>query len=163
MEAFTNFNVPKEFEKAVQARVLTEIKKLLPTHILKAVGNYVRPHLNTSILDVMKNNQINLFTQSSTSTDDLLEMDLKLKLLNQIHSNKSNETHTTHHQLYYTLYESITLNQQALDAQDAEPSFHKRSHDNQDPPNNHKGRTRRKEERMLVNLLLDHKVKTTLQ
>ncbi|GJR99842.1 hypothetical protein Tco_0316351 [Tanacetum coccineum] len=82
MEALTNFNVFEAFEKVFQANVLTEIKKLLHTHILKAVANYVRPHLNTFVLDVMKNNQINLFTQSSTSTDDLSEMDLKIILIN---------------------------------------------------------------------------------
>nr|GEV12065.1 hypothetical protein [Tanacetum cinerariifolium] len=54
-----------------------------------------------------------------------------------IHSNKSNETHSTHQQLYDALYESITLNQDALDAQAAQSSFHKRSHNNQDPPNNY--------------------------
>ncbi|GKC14698.1 hypothetical protein Tco_1011480 [Tanacetum coccineum] len=114
-------------EGTVQAKVLTEIKKLLPTHIQKAVANYVRPCLDTFVLDVMKNNHFNLFTQSSTSTDDLSDMDLKLNLLNRIHSNKSNETHTTHQQLYDILYESITLDQDALDAQAAQLSFHKRS------------------------------------
>ncbi|GKF38618.1 hypothetical protein Tco_0118679, partial [Tanacetum coccineum] len=69
---------------------------------------------------------MNLFTQSSTSTDDLLEMDLKLKLLNQIHLNKSNDTHTTHQQLYDSLYESIILDQDALDAQVVQSSFNKR-------------------------------------
>ncbi|GJU45797.1 hypothetical protein Tco_1203063 [Tanacetum coccineum] len=92
----------------------------------------------------MKTNQINLFTQSSTSTNDLSKMDLKLKLLNQIYSNKSNETHTTHQQLYDTIYESITLNQDALDTQAAQSSFHKRSHDNQDPPNNREGENKEK-------------------
>ncbi|GJT47742.1 hypothetical protein Tco_0973899 [Tanacetum coccineum] len=144
LEALTNFNVSEAFEKAVQARVLTEIKKLLPTHIPTTLTNYVRPRLNTSVLEVMKNNQINLFTQSSTSANDLLEMDLKLKLLNRIHLNKSNENHTTHQQLYDTLYESIILDQEALDAQDTEPSFHKRSHDNQDPPNNREGENKNK-------------------
>ncbi|GJT59717.1 hypothetical protein Tco_1003250 [Tanacetum coccineum] len=82
LEALTNFNVFEAFEKAVQAKVLTEIKKLLPTHIPSAIANYVRPRLNTSVLEVMKTKQINLFTQSSTSTDGLSEMDLKLNLLN---------------------------------------------------------------------------------
>ncbi|GKE90850.1 hypothetical protein Tco_1571945 [Tanacetum coccineum] len=143
-EALTNFNVSEAFEKSVQAKVLTEIKKLLPTHIPNVIVNYVRPRLNTSMLEVMKTNQINLFTQSSTSTDDLSYMDLKIKLLNRIYSNKSNETHTTHQQLYDTLYESITLDQDALDAQGAELSFHKRSHDNQDQPNNRKGENKKK-------------------
>ncbi|GJZ71843.1 hypothetical protein Tco_0635694 [Tanacetum coccineum] len=139
-----NFNVSKAFEKAVQTKVLTKIKKLLPTHIPDAIANYVKPHLNASVLEVMKTNQINLFTQSSTSTDDLSDMDQKLKLLNQSHLKKSNETHTTHQQLYDTLYESITLDQDALDAQAAQSSFHKRSHDNQDPPNNPEGENKKK-------------------
>ncbi|GJR19838.1 hypothetical protein Tco_0968365 [Tanacetum coccineum] len=85
LEVLTNFNVSEAFEKAVQAKVLTKIKKLLPTHISSAIANYVKPRLNTSVLEVMETNQINLFTQSSTSTDDLSKMDLKLKLLNRIH------------------------------------------------------------------------------
>ncbi|GKE36567.1 hypothetical protein Tco_1459972 [Tanacetum coccineum] len=141
LEALTNFNISEAFEKAVQAKVLTEIKKLLPTHIPNAIANYVKPCLNTSVLEVMKTNQINLFTQSSTSTYDLSKMDLKLKLLNRIHLNKSNDTHTTHQQLCDTLYESIILDQNALNAQAVQSSFHKRSHDNQDPPNNLKDDT----------------------
>ncbi|GJT49267.1 hypothetical protein Tco_0975424 [Tanacetum coccineum] len=76
------------FEKVVQSKVLTEIKKLLPSHISKAFANYIRLRLNTSMLEVMKTNQINLFTQLSTYTDYLLDMDLKIKLLNRTHSNK---------------------------------------------------------------------------
>ncbi|GKC09443.1 hypothetical protein Tco_1001053 [Tanacetum coccineum] len=51
LEALTNFNVFEAFEKAVQAKVLTEIKKLLTTHILNAIANYVKPRLNTSMLE----------------------------------------------------------------------------------------------------------------
>ncbi|GKE37804.1 hypothetical protein Tco_1461209 [Tanacetum coccineum] len=97
LEALTNINVFEAFEKIVQARVLIEIKKLLPTHIPTTVANYVRPYLNTSVLEVVKNNQISLFTKSSTIADDLSDMDLKIKLLNKIYLNKSNDTHTTHH------------------------------------------------------------------
>ncbi|GJR61552.1 hypothetical protein Tco_1503714 [Tanacetum coccineum] len=113
-------------------------------HIPNAIINYVKPRLNTSMLEVMKTNQINLFTQSFTSTDVLLKMDLELKLLNRIHLNKSNDTHTTHQQIYDTLYETIILDQDALDAQAAQSSFHKRSHDNQDPPNNREGENKKK-------------------
>ncbi|GJZ83847.1 hypothetical protein Tco_0649020 [Tanacetum coccineum] len=101
-------------EKAIQARVLTEIKKLLPTHIPKVIANYVRTRLNTSVLKVMQNNQISLFAKTSTSVDDLSDMDPKLKLLNKIHENK---THPTNQKLYDTLYDSILLDQEALDAQ----------------------------------------------
>ncbi|GJX32594.1 putative reverse transcriptase domain-containing protein, partial [Tanacetum coccineum] len=127
MEALINFNVSKAFEKAVQAKVLTELKKLLPTHILKVVANYVRPRINTYVLD-----------------------------------SKSNMNHPTNQKLYDTLYESVCLDHDALDAQATQLSFHKSSYNNQDPPNNREGRTRRKEERMLVNLLLDHQGKIDL-
>ncbi|GJT73705.1 hypothetical protein Tco_1032991 [Tanacetum coccineum] len=56
LEALINFNVSEAFEKVVQAKVLTEIKKLLPTHIPNAIANYVKPHLNTFMLEVMKTN-----------------------------------------------------------------------------------------------------------
>ncbi|GKB92478.1 hypothetical protein Tco_0964750 [Tanacetum coccineum] len=56
----------------------------------------------------------------------------------------SNKTHTTHQQLYDTFYESIILDQDALDAQATQSSFHKRSHDNQDPPNNREGENKKK-------------------
>ncbi|GKD81965.1 hypothetical protein Tco_1348804 [Tanacetum coccineum] len=41
-------------------------------------------------------------------------------------------------------YESVILDQDALDAQAAQSSFHKRSHDNQDPPNNREGENKKK-------------------
>ncbi|GJW72087.1 hypothetical protein Tco_0129004 [Tanacetum coccineum] len=56
LDALTNFNVSEAFEKAVHAKVLTEIKKLLPTHIPNAIAKYVKSHLNTSILDDPSNN-----------------------------------------------------------------------------------------------------------
>ncbi|GJU15227.1 hypothetical protein Tco_1143193 [Tanacetum coccineum] len=108
LEALTNFNVYEAFEKAVQGRVPTKIKRLIPTHILKAIANYVRPRLNTFVLEVMQNNQISLFTKSSTSVDDLSDMDLKLKLLNR---NYENKTRPTNQKLYDTLYDSILLDQ----------------------------------------------------
>ncbi|GJV17862.1 hypothetical protein Tco_1363185 [Tanacetum coccineum] len=70
--------------------------------------------------------------------------ELKLKPLNRMHMNKSHETQDTHQQLYNTLYQSITLDQEALDAQDAESSFHKRTHDNQDPSNDREGEKMKK-------------------
>nr|GEU94844.1 uncharacterized mitochondrial protein AtMg00810-like [Tanacetum cinerariifolium] len=79
--------------------------------------------------------KINLYTTSSpTTTDDLSEMDLKLKLLNKMYKSKSFESYDTHYKLYDFLYESICLDQETLDAQDIEPSS-KRPHDDHDPPN----------------------------
>ncbi|GJX34687.1 hypothetical protein Tco_0246244 [Tanacetum coccineum] len=116
LEDLTSINVSKVIKKGVHAKVLTKTKKLLPTHVSNAMANYVKPRLNNSVCKVMRNNQSILFTTPSTSTDDLLEVDLKLKLLNGIYLNMSNTTHPTHQKLYDTLYESITLDQEALDA-----------------------------------------------
>nr|GEW87997.1 hypothetical protein [Tanacetum cinerariifolium] len=136
--------VPLAFEKGVQAKVLTEIKKRLPTHIPNVLANYVKPLLYTSVLEVIKNNQISLFTQSSTSTNDLSKLDLKIKLLHKIQESKSNTTHPTNQKLYDTLYESVCLDHEALNDLDAKPSFHKWAHDNQDPPNNREGEKKKK-------------------
>nr|GEU42622.1 hypothetical protein [Tanacetum cinerariifolium] len=143
LEALTSINVYEVIDKAVQTKVLTEMKKLLPTHVPKALANYGKSRLNNSMLEVMENNQINLFTKPSTDTDDLSQMDLKLKLLKNT-SKQVNATHPTHQKLYDTLYESITLDQEALNAQDAKPSFHKRTHNDQDPPNHHEGENMKK-------------------
>ncbi|GJY16959.1 hypothetical protein Tco_0387381, partial [Tanacetum coccineum] len=107
--------------------------------------------------------KINLVTTPSpTTADDLLEMDLKLKLLNKMCKKKSFESHDTHHKLYDLLYEFVCLDQESLDAQDTGPSFKKRPHDHHDPPNDREGEKRKKKERMLVNLLLDLQRKTKL-
>ncbi|GJU99776.1 hypothetical protein Tco_1329047 [Tanacetum coccineum] len=143
LEALTSINVSKVIEKAAHAKVLIEMKKLLPTHVSKVVANYVKPRLNKSVREAMKNNQINLFTKPSTNIDDLSEMELKLKLLNIMQLNKSYETHSTHQQLYNTLYNSVT-HQEALAAQDAEPSFYKMTHDDQDPLNDREEEKRKK-------------------
>ncbi|GJS45605.1 hypothetical protein Tco_0595726 [Tanacetum coccineum] len=144
LEALTSINVSKAIDKVVHAKVLTKMKKLLPTHVPKSLEKYVKPRLNNSVHEVMQNHQISLFTKPSTSTDDLSEMELKLRLLNRIQLNKSTTTHHTHQKLYDTLYDSITLDQESLDVQDAKPSFYKRTHDNQDPPNDRKAENMKK-------------------
>ncbi|GJQ96000.1 hypothetical protein Tco_0007139 [Tanacetum coccineum] len=89
--------------------------------------------------------KINLLTTpSSITTDDLSEMDLKLKLLNKMYRSKYFKSHDTHHKLYDLLYESIYHDQESLDAHDTEPSFKKRPHDHQDPPNDREGEKRKK-------------------
>ncbi|GJV48521.1 hypothetical protein Tco_1438733 [Tanacetum coccineum] len=145
LEALSSINVPKAMEEAVQAKVLTEKKKQLHTHVPSAIAKCVKPCLNNTVLEVMKYNQINLFTTpSSTTADDLSEMDLKLKLLNKMYKSKYFQSHDTHHKLYDLLYESIYVDQESLDAHDTEPSFKKRPHDHQDPPNDREGEKRKK-------------------
>nr|GEW91545.1 hypothetical protein [Tanacetum cinerariifolium] len=141
LEALTSINVFEEIDKAVHAKVLTEMKKLIPTYVLKVFANYVKQRLNNFVLEVMQNNQISLFTKPSTFINDLLDMDLMLKLLNRIHENK---THPTNQKLYDTLYDSILLDQEALNAQEAKASFYKQTHDLQEPHTNHEGDKRKK-------------------
>ncbi|GJY57248.1 hypothetical protein Tco_0456363 [Tanacetum coccineum] len=78
LEALTYVNVSEAINKVAQAKVLTEMKNLLLTHVPKVLANYVKPRLNNSVLELMKNNQISLFTKPSTTTDDLSEIELKL-------------------------------------------------------------------------------------
>ncbi|GJV47699.1 hypothetical protein Tco_1437911 [Tanacetum coccineum] len=92
-KALTSINNSKAIDKAIHAKVLTKMKKLIPTNVPRVLANFVKPH-----------------------------MDLKLKLFNRIHESK---THPTNQKLYDTLYESIILNQETLNAQNAETSFHK--------------------------------------
>ncbi|GKC63993.1 hypothetical protein Tco_1096591 [Tanacetum coccineum] len=116
------------------------MKKLIHTHVPKVLANYVKPRLNNSVLEVMQNNQIRIFTKPSIFIDDLSDMDLKLKLLNRIHENKSHPTNKKH---YDTLYDFILIDQEV------EPSFHKRAHDHQDPPTDREGEKRKKRRKVV--------------
>nr|GFA14377.1 hypothetical protein [Tanacetum cinerariifolium] len=64
LEALLKVNVPEAIEESVQAKVMPKLKKQLPIHVLKVVADIVKPHLDKTMLNVMKNNQIKLFTSS---------------------------------------------------------------------------------------------------
>ncbi|GJS18469.1 hypothetical protein Tco_0412941 [Tanacetum coccineum] len=85
-----------------------------------------------------------LMHNKSTATSNSTYLSLKIKLLHRIQESKSNMTHPTYQKLYDTLYESVCLDHDTLNDPDAEPSFHKRVHDNQDPPNNREREKRKK-------------------
>ncbi|GJS51943.1 hypothetical protein Tco_0625305 [Tanacetum coccineum] len=53
LEALTSINVYKAIDKAVHAKVMTKMKKLTPTHVLKVLANYVKPRLNNFVLEVI--------------------------------------------------------------------------------------------------------------
>ncbi|GJW64034.1 hypothetical protein Tco_0115918 [Tanacetum coccineum] len=72
MEDLSSTNVPKAIEESIQVKVLTKMKKQLPKHVPQAGAKFVKPRLKNSLLEVMKNNQINpLTTTSPTTTADL--------------------------------------------------------------------------------------------
>ncbi|GKC76242.1 hypothetical protein Tco_1127016 [Tanacetum coccineum] len=53
LEALSSINVSEAIEEAVQAKVLTEMKKQLSTHVLTAITEFVKPRLNKTVLEVM--------------------------------------------------------------------------------------------------------------
>ncbi|GJV76811.1 hypothetical protein Tco_1508395 [Tanacetum coccineum] len=110
LEALSTIIVPEAIEKSVQVKVLIEVKKQLPTHVPKEIANFIKPRLNNTVLEVMKNNLINLFTTPSpTTTDDLLEMKLKTKLYKRMYQNKSFDTYEIHQHLHNILILPMTV------------------------------------------------------
>ncbi|GJU89608.1 hypothetical protein Tco_1302031 [Tanacetum coccineum] len=84
-------------EELVQANVINEVKNQLPKFVPKVSSDFVKPHLERTVLDVMKKNLIILFKSSTTSSDALSKYDLK-KLYDMTFQNKSfnnNEDHST--------------------------------------------------------------------
>nr|GEW90408.1 hypothetical protein [Tanacetum cinerariifolium] len=117
------------------------MKKQLPTYVPKYIVNFVKPRLNNFVLELMENNQSNLFTTpSTTTTDDLLEVELKIKLYNKMYQNRYLETHEIHQWLRNILIDSMSLYQENLNAQDTKPTLKIMPHDHRDPPNDRKGR-----------------------
>ncbi|GKB84741.1 hypothetical protein Tco_0957013 [Tanacetum coccineum] len=95
LEALLTINVPEPVEEYVQAKVLTEMKKQLPTHVPKAIANFIKPRLN-------------IF------------------------------------QLHNILIDSMSLDQEHLNAQYTKPTLKIMPHDDWDPPNDHEGEKRSK-------------------
>ncbi|GJX67753.1 hypothetical protein Tco_0303480 [Tanacetum coccineum] len=56
LEALTSINVPEIIKEVVQAKVLTEMKKQLPTCVPTAIAKIVKPRLNNTVLEVMQKN-----------------------------------------------------------------------------------------------------------
>ncbi|GKE28179.1 hypothetical protein Tco_1443563 [Tanacetum coccineum] len=88
-----------------------------------------------TLLDETPANELTNFISHPVYTDT--QTTLVIKLLHRIQESKSNTTYPTYQKLYDTLYESVCLDHDTLNDPDAEPSFHKRVHDNQDPLDNH--------------------------
>ncbi|GJV74540.1 hypothetical protein Tco_1506124 [Tanacetum coccineum] len=93
LEALTSINVSEAIDKAVHAKVLTEMKKLLPTHVSKVLANYVNPWFNNSVLEVMQNNQINLEGAGLEKQKQQYKNDVELEYhIDQLKAAMSNET-----------------------------------------------------------------------
>ncbi|GJV69570.1 hypothetical protein Tco_1485079 [Tanacetum coccineum] len=53
LEALSTINVPEAIEESLQAKVLTEMKKQLPTHVPQTVAKFVKPRLNNILYDIL--------------------------------------------------------------------------------------------------------------
>ncbi|GJV66968.1 hypothetical protein Tco_1482477 [Tanacetum coccineum] len=93
----------ESIKESVQASVINEVKNQMSKFMPKAVSDLVQPHLERTILDVMKKNPIDLFKSSTTSSDTLSEYELKKKLYDMMFQSKSFNTHEHHYTLYNAL------------------------------------------------------------
>ncbi|GJW52348.1 hypothetical protein Tco_0093699 [Tanacetum coccineum] len=57
LKALSKINVPEAIEEYVQAKVILEMKKKLPTHVPNPLANFVMPRLNNTVLDDPPNNR----------------------------------------------------------------------------------------------------------
>ncbi|GJX00746.1 hypothetical protein Tco_0184659 [Tanacetum coccineum] len=68
VEALSKFNQVEAIEESVQANMINEVKNQLPKLIPKAVSDYVKPRLESTVRDVLKKYLVNIFKSSSSST-----------------------------------------------------------------------------------------------
>nr|GEX46386.1 hypothetical protein [Tanacetum cinerariifolium] len=88
--------------------------------------------------------------KSANETDDANELDMDLSNNNiDGDDDDASQMRLLPHKINFMIpfYESIILDQDALDAQAAQSSFHKRSHDNHDPPNNREEENKKKHQK----------------
>ncbi|GJR22992.1 hypothetical protein Tco_0971519 [Tanacetum coccineum] len=135
----------KVIEESVKANVLTDVKNHLPKFMPKVVSDFVQPHLERNVLDVMKKNTIDLFKSSIMSFDTLSKYELKKKLYDMMFQIKSFNTHEHHLTLYNALMNSIHIDELVAKGKlDLTPTLKKRYHDDQDPPKNPEGEKRKR-------------------
>ncbi|GKB16683.1 hypothetical protein Tco_0850606 [Tanacetum coccineum] len=85
---------------SVQANEINKVNNQLPKYLPKAVSEYVRPRMESTVRDVLKKNPINLFSSSSTSADSLTEYELKHKHYDMMQKSRSFIAHEKHIELY---------------------------------------------------------------
>ncbi|GKB53691.1 hypothetical protein Tco_0904444 [Tanacetum coccineum] len=111
----------------------------------RTVSDLVQPHIERTVLDVMKKNPIDLFKSSTTSSDTLSEYELKKKLYDMMFQSKSFNTHEHHYTLYNALKNSMLIDELVAKGElDLTPTLKKISHDEQDPPGNREGETKKR-------------------
>nr|GEX86253.1 hypothetical protein [Tanacetum cinerariifolium] len=148
MQRLTNIdkgNHVEAIEESVQENVINEVKNQLPKFLPKVVFNYVKPRLERMVLNVMNKNLINLLKSSFAPAGTLTEYELKQNLYDMMHKSRSFLAHNKHLELYNAFMNSMGVDEYAAkDDLDCTPSQHKRSHDDQDPLEDHEGEKNKK-------------------
>ncbi|GJU23982.1 hypothetical protein Tco_1162603 [Tanacetum coccineum] len=86
LEALTSINVPEIIKEVVQAKVLTEMKKQLPTCVPTAIAKIVKPRLNNIVLERLddKENEISYEDLPRLNLNDVEDMYL-MKVQRKLH------------------------------------------------------------------------------
>ncbi|GJS49998.1 hypothetical protein Tco_0600119 [Tanacetum coccineum] len=141
-------------KESIQANVINEVKNQLPKFVPKVVSNYVKTRLGRTVLDVIKKNPVNLFQSSSTPLDTLIQYELKHKLYDMMYQSRSFLAHEKHLDLYNDLMNSMKIDELVAKGEhNLTPSLRKRSHDDQNPPEDREGETRKRKAKFELILL----------
>nr|GEY48786.1 hypothetical protein [Tanacetum cinerariifolium] len=126
--------------KSKQKRVKKLVKKAIRTK-----KDSRKDVIQKTVLDVIKKNLIDLFKSSTILTILLSEYELTKKLYDMMFQIKYFNTHEHHSTLYSALMNSMHINELVAKGElDLMPIFKKITHDDQDPPENHKGETKKR-------------------
>ncbi|GJW25632.1 hypothetical protein Tco_0039443 [Tanacetum coccineum] len=121
LNALSQLNTTDIIEESVQANVQNEVKNQLPKALPDTVSEYIQPRLKHTVLRVLKSNQINMFKTPTTTTDNLIEYEMKLKLYNMMFKSRSYGSHERHLELYNALMSSMMIDEmEARDPQENE-------------------------------------------
>nr|GEW16766.1 hypothetical protein [Tanacetum cinerariifolium] len=136
-------------KESVEACVINEVKNRFPQVIPKALSEFIRPHLESTVLRALNIKQIHLFIRPSTTTENLTICKIKLKL-EKMMSTRPNYIHL--HERHTELYNAI-LNLIADDEIEAKNELiqddviTKRSHDDYDPLEVREGENKSKKQK----------------
>nr|GEU51933.1 hypothetical protein [Tanacetum cinerariifolium] len=127
-------------EESVQENVLTAVKNQLPKLLRKVVSQ------------ALKKTPVNKSRSKPATIVDPTEYELKQQLYEKMFQTAAYLNHPKHHALYDALVDSMQMDEHEARFGSIEPSQSKRTHDDQDDPDN---RERRKRAREGENMLKD--------
>ncbi|GKD06191.1 hypothetical protein Tco_1181165 [Tanacetum coccineum] len=86
LDDFLHINIADAIDELVGAHVINEVKNPLQDVVPKAVEDYIRPRLQSTVLHILRNKRISLTTTPRSSTTNLTIPEMKAKLLDMIYN-----------------------------------------------------------------------------